>query len=110
MVRDPGMEQAMREDLGQLPGLAEKPMFGGLCFLSDGHMICAARHGRAMYRVGKTREPDALALPGTARMVHNGRAYAGWVYLDEHQLSDDATRARLTGWAKDCVRALPPKE
>lgn len=115
MVRDPGLEQALREDLGDLPGLdpaslGEKPMFGGLCFLSHGHMICAGREGRAMYRVGAAHEAEALAIPGTAPMIHKGRRYAGWVYLNENQLSDDATRARLTAWAIATVRALPPKE
>ena len=34
----------------------------------------------------------------------------GYVWLHDDLLSDDATRARLTGWALDCVRDLPPKE
>ncbi|RCW88129.1 TfoX/Sxy family protein [Paracoccus lutimaris] len=110
MTRDPGLEEVMRDDLGDLPGLSEKPMFGGLCFLSHGNMICAARQGRAMYRVGKPRNDDALALPGTSPMTHGGRAKPGYVWLHDDQLSDDATRARLTGWALDCVRDLPPKE
>lgn len=110
MVRDPGLEQAMRDDLGDLPGLSEKPMFGGLCFLSHGNMICAARQGRAMYRVGKPRYDDALTVPGTTPMTHGGREKPGYVWLHDPQLSDDATRARLTGWALDCVAALPPKE
>ncbi len=110
MTRDPGLEQAMRDDLGALPGLSEKPMFGGLCFLAHGNMICAARQGRAMYRVGKSRNDDALALPGTSAMIHGGRAKPGYVWLHDDLLSDDATRARLTGWALDCVRDLPAKE
>ncbi|KGJ03816.1 TfoX N-terminal domain-containing protein [Paracoccus halophilus] len=110
MVRDPGLEQAIRDDLGDVPALSEKPMFGGLCFLSHGNMICAARQGGAMYRVGKPRYHDALALPGAAPMIHGGREKPGYVWLPDPQLSDDATRARLTGWALECVAALPPKE
>ena len=56
------------------------------------------------------RNDDALALPGTSPMTHGGRAKPGYVWLHDDQLSDDATRARLTGWALDCVRDLPPKE
>lgn len=110
MTRDPGLEQAMRDDLGDLPGLSEKPMFGGLCFLSHGNMICAAREGRAMYRVGKSRYATALGVPGTSPMTQGGREKPGYVWLHDPQISDDATRARLTGWARDCVAALPPKE
>ena len=110
MTRDPGLEEAMRQDLGNLPGLTEKPMFGGLCFLAHGNMLCAARQGRAMYRVGKSRHDQALALPGISPMTQAGREKPGYVWLHDPQISDDATRARLTGWALDFVAALPPKE
>lgn len=114
MPRDPGLEELLREDLAALEvepsRLDQKPMFGGLCFMLDGHMLCACREDRAMYRVGRAQEPLALALPDTTRMAHNGRDYAGWVWLTGDSLSDDKTRARLTAWALDTVRALPPKE
>jgi hypothetical protein len=110
MTRGPGQEQAMRDALGDLPGLSDMQMFGGLCFLAHGNMICAARQGRGMYRVGKSRNDDALAMPGTAPMIHGGRAKPGYVWLHAPQLFDDATRARLTGRALDCVADLPPKE
>ncbi|MDS9467140.1 hypothetical protein RGQ15_06080 [Paracoccus sp. MBLB3053] len=110
MVRDPGMEEVMRKDLGAIPGLGEKPMFGGLCFLSHGNMICAIREGRGMYRVGRPHEAAALDIPGSERMVHGGHAYPGWIWLSGDSLSDDKIRARLTGWAMKTVRALPPKE
>lgn len=109
MVRDPVMEDVMRKELGGLPGLAEKPMFGGLCFLQHGHMICAIRQGRAMYRVGKSRDDKALALSGTTLMIRGGRAMPGYVWLHDDQLSNDATRARLTAWALDHARDLPPR-
>lgn len=114
MARDPGLEELLRDDLAALPvddsRLAEKPMFGGLCFLLDSHMLCACHADGAMYRVGRPHEDQALALADTTRMVHNGRDYPGWVWLTGDSLSDDKTRARLTAWSFDTVRALPPKE
>lgn len=114
MVRDPGLEELLNEDLAALEiassRLSQKPMFGGLCYLFGGHMLCACREDRMMYRVGRAHEPLALALPDTTRMVHNGRDYPGWIWLSGDSLSDDKTRARLTAWALDTVRALPPKE
>lgn len=114
MVRDPELEEMLHEDLAALEvepsRLTEKPMFGGLCFLLDGHMLCACREDRAMYRVGRAHEAQALALADTRRMVHNRREYPGWAWLTGESLSNDKTRARLTAWALDTVRALPPKE
>lgn len=114
MVRDPGLEELLHEDLTalevDLSRLSHKPMFGGLCYMLDGHMLCACREDRAMYRVGRAHEAPALALPDTTRMAQNDRDYPGWVWLTGDSLSDDKTRARLTAWALDTVRALPPKE
>ena len=33
MARDAGLEELLREELGQRPGLSEKAMFGGWAFL-----------------------------------------------------------------------------
>lgn len=114
MVRDPGLEEMLHEDLAALEvepsRLAQKPMFGGLCYMVDGHMLCACREEGAMYRVGHAHDAEALALPDTSRMLHNSREYPGLVWLTGDSLSDDKTRARLTAWALDTVRALPPKE
>lgn len=110
MVRDPGTEELMRLDLGDIAGLSDKPMFGGLCFTLNGNMLCAAREGRAMYRVGKSNDPAALSLPGVSRMVHGGHAKGGFVWLDESHLEDDEIRARLTAMALTNARSLPPKE
>lgn len=111
MVRDPGLEEQMRLDLDEIGHLlAERPMFGGLCFKLNGHMLCAAREGRAMYRVGKADEALALALPGVTPMVHGGRPKGGFVWLDADHLEDDDIRARLTSLAVTNVRALAAKE
>jgi len=102
MMRAPGLKEVMRKDPGGLPGLAEKPMFGGLCFPLHGRMICATLRGGAIRRVGKPRKAAAPIRGGRRRCVR--------ARLDDHLLSDDATRARPTGRAMDRVRDLPPKE
>ncbi|ARC37171.1 hypothetical protein A6J80_12990 [Paracoccus yeei] len=107
---DARLEGAMRRDLGALPGLTERPMFGGLCFLLNRHMLCAIRQEGAMVRVGPARQAQVLAMTDPAPMIHQGRPSAGWVWLAGGSLSDDKTRARLTARAPETVRALPPKE
>ena len=32
--------QRLHAELGTLPGLTEKKMFGGICFLLGGNMVC----------------------------------------------------------------------
>ncbi len=100
----------MRADLGPLPGLSEKKMFGGLCFLLHGNMIGGVGGQGALYRPGKDRETAALALPGVTPMVMGARRMGGFVRLSDDRFDDDETRTRLTELALAHVAGLPPKE
>lgn len=100
----------MRADLGLLDGLSEKRMFGGTCFLLHGNMVSGISKRQAMYRVGKARETEALAVTGTAPMIHGGRRMGGFVDLDLGTFGEDpASRATLTGMAVGHAATLPPK-
>ena len=104
------MADTMRADLGVEPGLSEKKMFGGLCFLLHGNMIGGIGKQGALYRPGKDREGVALALPGVTAMVMGGRRMGGFVRLDEDGFADDGVRRRLTEMALSHAASLPPKE
>lgn len=109
MAYDEGLAELMREDLGPLPGLSEKRMFGGLCFLLDGHMVCGVHSGGAMYRVGKAAEAEALGIEGAGPMMFTGRPMGGMVDIEAEAMGDDARRARWTALALAHARSLPPK-
>ena len=79
MAIDPGAAEMMRDDLSALDGISEKKMFGGLCFLSGGHMICGLHKGGTMYRVGKESYAEALTLPGVQPMLMGDRPMAAMV-------------------------------
>jgi len=102
------MADLMRSDLGLLPGLSEKKMFGGLCFLLHGHMVCGVTKTGAMYRPGKPREAEALEL-GAEPLSFTGRPMGGMVELDEGTFADDATRTKLTELSLTNAASLPPK-
>ena len=83
-------------------------MFGGLCFLVDGHMVCGTHENRFMFRVGRENEAAALARPGARPMDFTGRPMGGFVWVGP----DSCRGAVLDDWidlATDYVRALPPK-
>ena len=67
MAYDEGLAELMRGDLAGVPGITEKKMFGGLCFLLDGNMLCGVHKGGGMFRVGKDNEAAALAGRGPGR-------------------------------------------
>ena len=84
-------------------------MFGGLCFLSFGNMVCGVHKGGGMYRVGPGRYETALALPGVKELSFTGRPMKGMVEVDEDVLADDHTRQKLTELAMAFTASLPPK-
>ncbi|GHF45089.1 TfoX/Sxy family protein [Seohaeicola zhoushanensis] len=108
MPFDAAMAERMRADLGFQPGLSEKRMFGGLCFLLHGNMVCGVARDMAFYRPGKTREAEALAL-GAAPLSFTGRPMGGMVELDAGGFEDEATRAALTELSLSHVATLPAK-
>ncbi|MFV0515650.1 MAG: TfoX/Sxy family protein [Jhaorihella sp.] len=100
--------ETMRADLGAAPGLSEMKMFGGLCFLLHGNMVCGVMRDAAMYRPGKAARPEALALPGVEPMEMGGRRMGGFVQVAGDALAT-ATRARLTELSLAHAASLPPK-
>ena len=108
MVFDPGLAQILRDDLAGEP-FSEKKMFGGLCFLSGGHMICGLHKGGTMYRVGKESYAEALTLPGVQPMLMGDRPMAAMVTLSLEDSADDTLRTPVLALALATVRALPPK-
>ena len=109
MAYETWIAERIREDIADEPGITEKKMFGGLCFLKDGNMLCGAFRDRGMFRVGKARQDDALAIDGTAPMAMGGRTMGGIVEATGDAFEDDSRRGALMSLALEHARALPPK-
>ena len=101
--------QRLRAELGTLPGLAEKKMFGGICFLLGGNMVCGVLGDDMIVRVGKAEYATSLARPGVRVFDFSGKPMAGWVMVapDGYAAADDL--ARWVGLAVTYVGSLPVK-
>ncbi len=109
MAYDEGLAQTFRDALADRSGVSERKMFGGLCFMLNGNMLCGTYRDGGMYRVGKGNEAAALALPHVRPMTMTGRPMPGLVDVDRSAIDDDALRGQLMRLALDFVEALPPK-
>lgn len=109
MAYDEGLAELLRNDLADEANVEEKRMFGGLCFMLDGHMLCGVHKGGGMFRVGKPRAKVALAIKGASEMAFTGRKMGGLVDVDEEALTDDVRRAQFMDLARQNVRSLPPR-
>lgn len=109
MAYDQGLAQVLRDDLAEIDGIAEKNMFGGLCFLLNGNMLCGVHAGGVMFRVGKDNEAQALALDGVSPMAFTGRRMGGLVDMTDAAFAEDGFRSACLSLALDFVRSLPAK-
>ena len=50
MPHDPHLAELMREAFAGRPGITEKKMFGGFCWMLNGNMISGVEVGRFMFR------------------------------------------------------------
>jgi hypothetical protein len=103
MTRDHGLEELLREELGDDPAISEKAMFGGLAFLWHGRLLCGARHDGMLVRLGKGQDGWALAHPDIRPMAAR---MPGWVKAGPDAYGDDALRQRLLSQAFEVVRGL----
>ena len=82
MAYDQNLADQLLRAIGTRPGISERRMFGGLCLMLNGNMLCGVEQNRYMFRVGKEREAEALAKPGASPMDFTGRPMSGFVYVE----------------------------
>lgn len=108
MGYDKGLAQQLRDRVAGLGQITEKRMFGGLCFMRRGHMLCGVNGGRLMLRVGKDRHAQALELPGSGSMDFTGSPLGSFIYLDPASAKPADIDAALE-LAVAFNASLPPK-
>lgn len=109
MAYDEGSAQMLRDELAELEEISERRMFGGLCFMLNGNMLCGVHKDGGMFRVGKENEAAALAIPGAEPLGFTGRKMGGMVEVSDETLADDGARGALLSIALSFVSALPVK-
>lgn len=109
MAYDPGHAEQMSDALDGTSGITEKKMFGGLCFMLNGHMVCGVHKGGGMARIGKAREPEALEMDGIEPLSFTGRKMGGMVDVNRDVLGDDERLRKIVELALSYAKSLPPK-
>lgn len=109
MAYDEGSAQTLIDALAGTPGITEKKMFGGLCFMLNGNMLCGVHKDGGMFRIGKVNEEAALSVEGARPLGFTGRKMGGMVEVTDECIADDDQRAELMKLALDFVGGLPAK-
>ncbi len=109
MGYDKGLADKVRALLKAKPGLSEKKMFGGVCFLIRGNMVCGILNDDLIVRVGPQKYRDSLKLPNTRQFDITGKPMKGWVMVSAE---GHRTKDNLAFWVEQGVTfalTLPSK-
>lgn len=109
MSYDEHLATRIRKALANAPGVSEKRMFGGICFLRHGLMFAGVTGSSLMARVGKSNYLHALAQEYVREMDFTGKPMAGYVFIDEPGVATDEALRSWLNLCIDFVATLPPK-
>jgi hypothetical protein len=109
MAIDEGLAQRIRETVNDA-AVTEKRMFGGLAFMSRGHMFIGIAKGALMVRVGPEAYEQTLQRPHVREMDFTGRPLKGYVYVDPAGYESDDDLAYWVQAGHAFVATLPVKK
>jgi TfoX/Sxy family transcriptional regulator of competence genes len=110
MAFDEGLAQRIRDALHGTSDVAEKKMFGGVCFTWRGHMLVGVVKADLMARVGDEAGPKALARKGARPMDFTGKPMKGYLFVDGSGIAEDRDLEDWIALAKAFVQTLPAKD
>jgi TfoX/Sxy family transcriptional regulator of competence genes len=106
---NPELVERVARGLAKRGGVTERRMFGGICFLLNGNMVCGAVGDDLVVRVAATDYDAALAMPHARPMDFTGRPLKGFVYVAAAGWQSDAELATWLGRAIAHAASLPRK-
>jgi TfoX/Sxy family transcriptional regulator of competence genes len=101
MPFDEKLADRVRKVLASTRSVTEKKMFGGLCFLIKGNMVCGVERNKLMLRVGPDQYEAVLAKKHARPMDFTGRPLKGFVYVSSEGYQ---TAASLKKWIETAVK------
>ena len=109
MAYSEALATRLREVLSQSKGIVEKKMFGGLCFLLDGKMVCGVLKDDLIAKIGRENHERIAAHEHVRPFDFTGKPMMGMIYVAPAGLK---TKKELSKWVEMAtahVKTLPPK-
>ena len=99
----------IRKAFAKKKGITEKKMFGGLCFMMNGHMVCGAEKDNLVVRVGPDQYDRALKQKHARPMDFTDRPLKGFVYVAPQGYKTLSSLKKWLDLATDFVDSLPSR-
>ncbi len=110
MAHDEKLCGRIREVLEGQQGITEQNMFGGVCFLHNGNMLCGCdlKHGLSV-RVGPDQYEKAMKLKHAREMDLTGVPLKGLIFVDVDGYKTKRTLAQWIDRGLAFAKTLPRK-
>jgi TfoX/Sxy family transcriptional regulator of competence genes len=108
MAYSEALDRRIIEIVSTWDNVTPREMFGGVCYLLNGNIVCGVIKDYLILRLGGESAADALQQPRVREFDITGRAMKGWVMVEEKACAGK----KLEGWlnkAKAFVESLPEK-
>jgi TfoX/Sxy family transcriptional regulator of competence genes len=103
------LAKRIRAHLGQLHGLEEKSMFGGIGFLVNGNMACGVHRDSLIVRLDAAAYAAALKQPHVKVFDMTGRPMKGWITVSAGGYSTVRGLGKWLDKSIEFAKSLPPK-
>lgn len=110
MAYDEKLALKVRTALQGKRGIKEQKMFGGLCFLHNGNMLCGVdKEHKLMVRVGPEQYEKALKIKHAREMDFTGKPLKGLVYVAAEGYRTKTMLAKWIDMGLRFTNTLPAK-
>jgi TfoX/Sxy family transcriptional regulator of competence genes len=110
MAYDEDLANRIRELLACEEGITEKKMFGGLAFLTGGHMsVSVSGRGGLLLRCDPAETEALCTKPGAGPFEMRGKEMDGWLRVDPDAVQSKRQLERWVSRGVEYARSLPPK-
>ncbi len=110
MAYDETLANRIRKVLARKRNIQEKAMFGGLSFLSRGHMACGVLKEDLVVRVDPTEGDKLLKKSYVRPMNFTGRPMKGFLYVGPGGCKSEKDLTDWIGRALKFISSLPEKK
>ena len=109
MPYNEAIESRIKKIVSRWKNTQAKKMFGGVCHLLNGNMLCGVYKDYLILRLGEQNSAEVLKSSFARPFDITGKAMKGWVMMEEKGFKTDEQLRDWLNLAKKFVKQLPPK-
>ena len=103
------IDERIRKIASGWKNVEAKKMFGGVCHLLNGNMVCGVYKDYLILRLGEKAAAQALKQSHTRPFDITGKPMKGWVMVEGTGFKTDDSLKSWLNKAKTFVKTLQPK-